>query len=239
MLGTDIIIVGPDGSFGAYFATAHGGRGPGLVVLQEMYGVNGFMRHTCDAYAEQGFFALCPDLYWRQRPGVQLSDASQAGLDQAFKLMAGLDCDKAIVDIKTVIEYLRAVPGGNGRVAAIGFCLGGLLAYLTAARTDIDATVGYYGVDVHKYLAEKSLIRKPLMLHIAEEDTALPKEDNAAIKRGLAGHPLVTIHSYPGLDHAFARVDTKYFKYDARAADLANGRTLKLLNEALMNRSSI
>jgi carboxymethylenebutenolidase len=234
MPGSEITIKGPDGSFGAYCAMPRGGRGPGLVVLQEMYGVNGFMRYTCDEYAKSGFLALCPDLYWRQKPGVQLTDASEAELDQAFKLMDGLDRDKAIADIRAAIAHLRSAPGANGRVGALGFCLGGLLAYLTAVWTDIDAAVGYYGVDIDKYLAEKSAIKKPLMLHIADEDTALPKEDNAAIKAGLAGHPLVTIHSYPGLDHAFARVGTRHFTYDARAADLANRRTLTLLNDALV-----
>ena len=234
MPGSDITVQGPDGSFSAYYATPRGGRGPGLVVIQEMYGVNAFMRQTCDDYAKLGFLALCPDLYWRQRPNVRLTDASEDEMKQAFALMEGFDVDKGVADLKAAVAYLRTASGSNGRVGCIGFCLGGLLAYLMATRSDVEGSASYYGVDIDKHLGEKDNIRHPLILHIADADQTMTKEQIAAVKQGLTGHPQVTVHGYPGLDHAFARTGTQYFKYDARAADIANRRTQKLLNDTLV-----
>jgi len=223
MTGKDIVINGPDGQFGGYLASPSAGSGPGIVVIQEIFGVNKVMRDVADALAARGYFALCPDLFWRQEPGVQLTDKSDAEWQRAFALMQKFDPDKGIGDIQATIRFLRGLDGASGKVGAVGYCLGGLLAYLTAARTDADASVGYYGVNIDSKLDEANNIKKPLMLHIAEKDQYVKPEAQKKIVDALKTNPHVTIHLYPGMDHAFAREGGAH--YDKACADLANGRT--------------
>jgi carboxymethylenebutenolidase len=224
------------GEFTGYLATPASGSGPGIVVLQEIFGINKVMRDIADGLAAQGFFALAPDLFWRLEPGVQLTDKTGAEWDQALSYMQRFDADKGVEDIQTSIDTLRAMPGvtgptSSGKIGAVGYCLGGKLAYLTAARTNVDASVGYYGVHIEKLLDEAANIKNPLMLHIAGEDGFSSKEAQAQILAGLAGNPAVTTHVYAGVDHAFARNGGK--NYDAAAATLANGRTQDFLRKNL------
>ena len=230
----DLSISGKDGVFRGYFVPARETPAPGLVVLQEMYGINAFMQHASRSFAAAGFSTLCPDLYWRQRPGVSLTDGSKEELDQAFALFKAFDVNKGIEDIQTTIDHLRGMKSCSGRVGAVGYCLGGLLAYLAICHTSADCAVGYYGVDFENRLTEAAKMTRPLMLHIAEKDSTMTPEAIRGQKEGLAGHPLVTIHSYPNQDHAFARVGTRYFKYDEAAASLANGRTIEFLKRHLL-----
>ena len=225
MPGSDITISAKDGGrFSAYLAKPSGGTGPGIVLIQEIFGVNAVMRGLADDYAAQGCVVLCPDLFWRQEPGVQITDKTQAEWDKAFKLMQGFNLDKGIEDLTATLDHLRQQKGCTGKVGAVGYCLGGQLAYLMACRTSSDASVAYYGVMIQNFLNESKNITKPLMLHIAEEDGFVPKEDQAKIKDGLKSNSKVTVHSYPGCDHAFARVGGQH--YDKQAATTANQRTL-------------
>lgn len=223
MSGQDIQIQGPDGSFSAYLATPTSGKGPGIVVLQEIFGVNDVMRGHCDQLAEAGFTAICPDLFWRIEPGIQISDRTDEELQQAFDLFGKFNVDTGMVDIKATIDALRAHEASNGKVGAMGYCLGGLLAYLTACHTDSDATVGYYGVSIQDRLADASGIKAPLMLHIAGQDEFVPPEAQKAMHEGLDAHALITLHDYPDMDHAFARTDGRH--YNAEQAKIANTRT--------------
>src|ERR1051326_4953963 len=176
MAGQDISIQGKDGSFSAYLARPSTGHGPGIVVIQEIFGVNAVMRQVADDLAARGFFALAPDLFWRLKPGVQLTDQTDAEWQQAFGLMKQFNPDTGVADIQASIDALRKMPGVNGKVGAVGYCLGGLLAYLTAARADVDASVGYYGVNIDQKLDEAKNIKRPLMLHIAEKDQFVKPE---------------------------------------------------------------
>ncbi|HVV28940.1 MAG TPA: dienelactone hydrolase family protein [Rhizomicrobium sp.] len=230
-MGRTITISGDDGDFGAYLAAPASGRGPGIVVIQEIFGINAVMREFADRLAAQGFFALAPDLFWRLEPGIQLTDKTDAEWKTALDLMNRFDVDKGVEDIQSAISHLRVTTGVSGKVGAVGYCLGGLLAYLTAARTDSDATVGYYGVNIPAYLGEAANITAPLMLHIAAEDGFVPKQMQAQMKAALSGNPLVTLHVYEGLDHAFARPGGAH--YDAAGAKLANQRTDDFLREHL------
>ena len=223
MSGTNITLKNSDGTFGGYLAAPSSGRGPGIVVIQEIFGINEFVREMCDYHAARGRFALAPDLFWRLEPGVQLTDKSKEHWDKAFSLMKRFDADKGIGDIQTAITHLRTIPGCSGKVGAVGYCLGGRLAYLTATRTDVDASVGYYGLYIQNSLDEAKNIRKPLMLHIAGKDQFVPPEAQKQIIDGLKGNPLVTIHAYPEMDHAFARTGGQH--YDKACAELANTRT--------------
>jgi len=231
MSGQEITISGPDGSFAAYLATPAARNAPGIVVIQEIFGVNAVMRAMADELSASGFFALVPDLFWRLEPGVQLTDKTAAEWQRAFDLMKRFDAAAGVTDIQTAIAHLRTVLGCTGKVGAVGYCLGGLLAYLTAARTDADASVGYYGVNIQTMLSEAANIRKPLMLHIAGKDEFTPPEAQQQIVNGLAGNKFVTIHLYPEMNHAFARPGGKH--YDQANAGLANSRTATFLRQHL------
>jgi carboxymethylenebutenolidase len=213
------------GEFDAYLSLPEGGYGPGIVVLQEIFGVNKFLRDMCDWYAARGFVAICPDLFWRQEPGIELTDQTEAGWQKAFELYQGLDEAKAVEDSAAALEFLRTHPACSGRVGAVGFCLGGNLAWLLAARFIPDCAVGYYGVSIEKSLNEANNLRSPLMLHIAGKDQYCPFEAQKQIHEALDANPLVTIHDYPEQGHAFGRSGGEH--YDPAAAELANLRTLE------------
>jgi carboxymethylenebutenolidase len=230
----EIEIAAADGSgkFGAYVAMPKTTPAGAVVMIQEIFGVNATMRQLSDWVAEMGFIAISPDLFWRQEKGVQLDpDAGQAQWDKAFALMKGMDQDKAVEDLKSTIAHARKLDGANGKVATMGFCLGGRLAFMTAARTDADANISYYGVGIEGLLGEAGNIKAPLILHIAEKDKFVPAEAQAKILEGLKGHAQASVYVYPGVDHAFARMGGH--AWDARAATIANGRTAELLAKVL------
>lgn len=227
----DITISGQDGHFSAYLAKPASGSGPGIVLIQEIFGINKVMRDIADAHASEGYFVLAPDLFWRQEPGVQLTDQTDAEWARARSLMQAFDQDKGIEDLIATMKALRAMQGCTGKVGTVGYCLGGRLAYLMATRSDADCSVSYYGVGIQDFLDEAKNINAPLMLHVAEEDQFVPKEAQATVKTHLQGHPQVTIHSYAGADHAFARVGGKH--YDKTAANSANRRTAEFFKQHL------
>ena len=231
-MGEMITVRTADGDFGAYLAKpAAAAKAPAIVVIQEIFGVNGVMRRITDALAQQGFLAVCPDLFWRIEPGVDITDQSDAEWKKAFALYNAFDVDLGVRDIAATISYARQRPDCTGKVGAVGYCLGGLLAFLTATRTDVDAAVGYYGVGIESRLPEADKLAEPLMLHIAEEDQFVPKAAQAQIISALKNHPQVRIFTYPGRDHAFARAGGEH--YDAVDAGAANARTLDLFKKAL------
>lgn len=227
MSGKDVEISSKDGKFGAYLATPASGTGPGVLVIQEIFGVNANVRSIADDLAEAGYFALAPDLFWRQEPGIQLIPNTQAAWDKAFELYKGFDVDKGVEDLITSLDYLRALPGSNGKVGCQGYCLGGLLAYLLATRSDINAAVGYYGVGIDGKLDEAKNIKGALMLHIASADAFVDAKAQAAIHAALNDNPHVTLHDYPGMDHAFTRKGGEH--YDAANTERANKRTADFL----------
>jgi carboxymethylenebutenolidase len=212
------------GSFSAYLAPSKAGRSPAIVVIQEIFGVNKVMRDVCDWVAAQGYTAICPDLFWRQEPGIQITDKTEAEWKRAFELFQGFDVAKGVDDLKATLATIRGHELCSGRAGAVGFCLGGKLAYLMATRTDVDASVGYYGVGIENDLGEAGNIKKPLLLHVAEKDKFVPPEAQKTVRETLERNPQVTIYNYPNCDHAFARVGGEH--YDRQAADAANRRTL-------------
>ena len=230
MSGQDITIKAHDGGeFMGYLSKPASGTGPGLVVIQEIFGVNQVMRDITDEFAAQGYVSLCPDLFWRQEPGIQITDQSEEEWARAFELFQGFDLDIGVKDLESTIERLREVEGCNGKVGAVGYCLGGRLAYLTTARTKIDAAVSYYGVYLQEHLDET--IQSPLMLHIAREDEFVPKEAQDQVINALKDNGRVTAHVYEGEGHAFVRVGGKHFS--KQAATAANKRTLEFFAKNL------
>ena len=231
MSGQDISISTPDGNFGGYLASPSAGRGPGIIVIQEIFGVNDFVRATADGFAARGYFALAPDLFWRLEPNLQLTDKTDAEWKRAFDLMGKFNVESGVKDIQASIAQLRRMPGVGGKVGTVGYCLGGLLAYLSATRTDSDASVGYYGVNIQQMLGEAKNIKHPLLLHIAAADEFVPAEAQKQIVDGLANNPLATTYIYPNMNHAFARMGGAH--YDQANAELANGRTQTFFRQHL------
>jgi carboxymethylenebutenolidase len=231
----DISIAGPDGSFGAYVAEPKkpgaSEKSPGLLVIQEIFGVNRVMRDLCDGFAGQGYLAICPDLFWRQEPGIQITDKTDAEWKRAFELYQGFNEAKGVQDLIATLEHLRTLPNCSGKAGSVGFCLGGKLAYLMATRSNADCNISYYGVGIENALGEASAITKPLLMHIAAEDQFVPKEAQERIKDALSRNSAVTLHVYPGVDHAFARVGGAH--WDAAAAMQANERTADFLTRHL------
>lgn len=227
----DITIKTSDGgSMGAYQANPASGRGPGLVVIQEIFGINPWIRSVCDRYAQQGFVAVAPDLFWRIKPGVQLNPEVEAEFKEAFGLMGKFNFEQGVGDIQATLSQVRK-SSATGKAGAVGFCLGGSLAYATACMTDSDASVGYYPVQIEGKLEFAKNIKKPLMLHIAEKDAFCPPDAQAKIKDALKSNSLVTIHSYAGADHGFARDGGHSYNKDA--AEQANARTSEFLKKNL------
>jgi len=230
-MGEQTTITTADGSFAAYVARPAQTPSAAIVVIQEIFGVNQVMREITDGLASQGFLAICPDLFWRIEPGIQLTDQTEAEWQKAFGLFNAFDPDTGVKDIAATIDAIRKDPGCNGKVGAVGFCLGGLLAYLTATRTDVDATVSYYGVGIDGKLVEAAALKRPLLAHIAEEDGFVPKEAQAKIIETLQPNPLVEIHTYPGRDHGFARTGGQH--YHAGDAQTAGERSVAFFRKHL------
>ena len=218
------------GEMGGYLALPPGGKGPGLIIIQEIFGVNAVMRGVADHFASLGCVAYCPDLFWRIEPGIQLTDKTDAEWARAFELFKTFDKDKGVEDLQAAITALRGhAKVVNGKIGTIGYCLGGHMAYRTACQTDADAAIGYYGVGIGD-ITDLG-VKNPLMLHIAEEDEFVSKDEQAAIKAAFDGNGHVTIHSYEGRDHAFARVGGAH--YHEEDAKTANQRTAMFMKEHL------
>jgi len=191
------------------------------------------MRDLCDGLAGMGYVALCPDLFWRQEPGIQITDKTDAEWKRAFALYQGFNEAKGVQDLIASLDHLRKLPACNGKAGSVGYCLGGKLAYLMATRSNADCNVSYYGVGIQDLLGEAKSIKKPYLMHIAGKDQFVPPEAQAKIQAGLKGNGLVTMHVYPDQDHAFARVGGDH--YDQVEATTANDRTAAFLKKHLSN----
>ncbi len=222
-----------EGAFDAYVAEPEGGAGPraAIVVIQEIFGVNEGIRRKCDHWAAKGYLAVAPDLFWRLEPGVQLDPDVPDQFSQALDLMGRFDQDQGVVDIEATIRFARARLGEGGKVGVVGYCLGGRLAYMAAARTDADASVGYYAVGLPDILHEKNAIARPLMLHIAGADHFVDPATQRAMHEALDDHAKVVLHDYPGEDHGFAAEMGR--RRSEEAARLADDRTEEFFAEHL------
>lgn len=231
-MGAMIEIETLDGSgrFGAYCAEPAGSPKAAILVIQEIFGVNEGIRRKCDGWADKGYLAIAPDLFWRLEPGIVLDPDVPDEFQRALGLFGKFDQDKGVADIEASIKAARARLGG-GKVGCVGYCLGGRLAFMTAARTDVDASVGYYGVGIDGLLDEKHAIARPLMLHIAKNDHFVGAEIQQAMHAGLDDHPKVVLHDYEGVDHGFATETGA--RRDDEAATLADGRTEAFFAEHL------
>lgn len=228
---TQTTIQANGGTFEAYVANKKGVTGPALLLIQEIFGVNRTMRELADDLSLLGYVVVCPDLFWRIKPGIQLNAYTPDEWKQAFELFQKFDADKGVEDLKATLAHIRKMPEVSGKVGCVGYCLGGKLAYLMMTRSNIDCGVSYYGVGIQDLLGEAKNIKKPYLMHIASKDQFVPPEAQQKIIAALKGNKLVTIYVYPEQDHAFARVGGDH--YDKEAATQANERTAAFLKQHL------
>ncbi len=219
------------GSFSAYSVEPKSKPAGAVVLIQEVFGVNQAMRDTADWVADLGFFCVCPDLFWRLEPGVDITDKSEAEWKKAFELFGKFDQAKGIEDLKATVAVARKLPGANGRVGTMGYCLGGRLAFMMAEQSDADVNISYYGVGLDGLLGDIGKITKPLVVHIADQDEFFPAEGRQKVVAGVQGHARIKVYTYPNANHAFARVGGVH--WDGRSAAIANGRSAEALAAAL------
>ena len=227
-LNTEISTLDGNDKFGVYVARPEGEARGAIIVHQEIFGVNAGIRKKANDWAQRGYLAVAPDAFWRQEPGIELNPDVEVEFQQALNHMNKYDVNEGVKDIESVIHWIRNEHGIE-KVGFVGFCLGGKVAYVVATRTDIDATVGYYGVMIDQMLDEKHAIANPLMLHIPTEDHFVDKDAQAAMHEGLDDHPKVTLYDYEGQDHGFA---TEFGQRRVEeAATLADKRTEEFFAE--------
>lgn len=226
---TTIPALDGEGAIPAYVARPDADGSRAIIVIPEIFGVNAGIREKCEDWAAEGYLAIAPDIFWRFAPGVELDPDVEAELQQAFGYFGQYDADLGVQDIEAAIRWLHGQ--GATKVGCVGFCLGGRLAYMAATRTDVNASVGYYGVMIDQMLNESHAIAHPLMLHIPTADHFVGPEAQAKMHKGLDPLPKVTLHDYVGLDHGFAA--THGDRRDNAGAELADGRTRAFFAEHL------
>ena len=214
------------GTFKAYCATPPTGRGPGILVIQEIFGVNRHIRAVCDQYAMDGYTVVALDLFWRMKPGIEIG-YSDAELQEGIGYMQKMSFPDALQDLSTTVKAIRGLAECSGKVASIGYCMGGLLSYLAAANCGVDAAVCYYGVIGEPQFGEAAKIKCPILLHFAEQDSFVPLANVEGVRKALAGHPKARINIYPGVGHGFNCWERG--AYHQQSAALARGRTLSFL----------
>lgn len=229
---TSIQVSATDGSgqFAAYVVAPKRRPAGAVVLIQEIFGVNQAMRDIAAWVADIGFIAICPDLFWRIEPGIDITDKTEAEWKRAFELFQAFDQGKGVADLKATVAVARTLPGANGKVGTMGYCLGGRLAFMMAEQSDADINVSYYGVGLDGLLDGLDTVAKPLIVHIADRDEYFPAEGRAKVVEATKGHARIACYQYDA-DHAFARVNGIH--WDGRCATIANGRSAEALANAL------
>jgi len=225
-----------DGTFPAYVARPAGEAKAAIIVIQEIFGVNAGIRGKADHWASLGYLAVAPEVFWRQQEGIELDADVPDEFQQAIGFMMKHDFDAGIRDVEATIRWVRR-EAGVARVGLVGFCMGGKIAYEAATRTDIDASVGYYGVGIAGMLNESHAIARPLVLHVPTADHFVPPEEQKAMHEGLDPNPHVTLYDYEGLDHGFAAEGGS--RRNEAGARLADGRTEAFFAENLGMRPAV
>jgi carboxymethylenebutenolidase len=216
--------------YDGYLATPPSGKGPGLLLIQEVFGVNSHIREVADLYALEGFVVLAPDIFFRIKPGVELG-YSQKEIEEAIAYAQQLDFGQALSDLSDAVKALRSLPNVTGKVGAVGYCMGGFMTYMLAANKLIDAGVAYYGGRIEQNLDKASGISCPLLMHFGGKDAHIPMTAVEAIKKAVEGTPDTKVYTYPDADHGF-NCDQRA-SYDRQSAMLAYGRSAAFLHSNL------
>ena len=216
------------GTFGAYVSTPpkETQGGPGIVLIQEIWGVNQHIRDVADQYAMDGFTVFAPDVFWRQQPRADLA-YNDVDNPKAFALMGGLDRPNAVKDLASTASALRAYSASVGKIASVGYCMGGALSFVSAATGSVDAAVCYYGGGIHTMLDRAPDVKVPVLMHFAENDDHIPMSAVESVEAAFKGRNEVHINVYPGVEHGFNCWGRAM--YNQKAAALARGRSLEFL----------
>jgi carboxymethylenebutenolidase len=228
---TDSVPTHDGGRMPAFLALSGAGRGPGLVLIQEIFGVTDYLKSRARDLANLGYVVLVPELYWRLGPGLATDETTEAGLQEAFGLFSRLDAAQAADDCAAALDYLRAMPEVGGRAGVMGFCLGGRLAYEVGVRANPDVVVSYYGAGIADRLEDAPKLRCPVIFHFGGADPYLPADQAQRIEAAFAGHANAEFHSQPGAGHAFDNFRAPIFYHQA-AADAAWPQTEAFLRRA-------
>ena len=230
MTSSMIDIATHDGqSFQGYLALPPTGTGPGIVLIQEIFGVNSHIRAVADQYALDGYVVLAPDLFWRQSPGVSLG-YGEADFAKAIGFMQKMDSALALQDLRATVGALRERSECSGKVASLGFCMGGLLSYLCAANAGVDAAVCYYPGSIETRLDQADLVKCPILIHFAGKDHYISAEAVKAVQTKFADAKNAVIEVYPGVDHGFNCWERP--AYHQQTSSLAHGLSLSFLAKA-------
>jgi carboxymethylenebutenolidase len=224
------IQAGDGNSFKGYLSLPPTGSGPGILLIQEIFGVNAHIRAVADQYAMDGYVVLAPDVFWRLEPGLDIG-YSPEDMQKGLSLMQKLDASQAVQDLTTAVDTLRGLSECTGKVASIGYCMGGRLSFLCAANAGVDAAVCYYPGGIEGQLGQVEKVTSPVLFHFAENDRLISQEAVANVKDAFAGRKDAAIEAYPNVDHGFncwARG-----AYNQKAAALAHGRSLSFIASAL------
>lgn len=216
--------------FDGYLALPPAGRGPGLVLIQEIWGVNDHIRALAELYALAGFVVLAPDVFWRLAPRAAL-DYDQTGSARAFELAGKLDGAQAADDMVVALDVLRGLPQIDGGTGMLGYCLGGQLAFRAGALGGANAIVSYYGGGIERHLDLAPRIAAPAMFHYALQDAHITADKVAQVQQAFADRPDATFHLYPGVQHGFNCWGRQAF--DRKSSQLALSRTLAFLSQTL------
>lgn len=214
-----------------------GRRSPGLLLIQEIFGVSDYIRAVGEDLARLGYLVGAPDLFWRLKPGHYAAH-DQSGLAESLELGARFDAQQGVADAVTALEYLGTLPEVDGRIGIIGFCLGGSIAYLAAARTQPAAVVSFYGSAVPDNLDALDRIRCPLQFHFGGNDPYIPREQVARVEAAVAERPNVEIYVEEASGHAFHNRMAPMF-YQPEPANRAWQRTEQFLQHHLPARQQV
>lgn len=222
-----VTITAQDGeNFSGYLALPESGMGPAILLIQEIFGINPHMRKVADYYAQEGYVVLAPDLFFRMWPNVELG-YSGSDMETALGYKEKFDEEQGLKDLHSAVEYLRKSPLVSGGIAAIGFCLGGRLAYRLAAQTKLEAAVSYYGADIDKHLQEADKLTAPIIFHLGADDQLIPPTSMEKLMLKMVTRHDARVFVYENTGHGFnceARAS-----YNQRAALLAQSRTIEFL----------
>lgn len=188
--------------FDAYLSLPPTGRGPGLVILQEIFGVNEHIRAVADQYAADGYCVIAPDIFWREGRKIELAYDPQ-GFERGLGLLGKLNIDQTAIDLQATVSALKRQSACTGKVGSLGFCMGGLLSFIAAAEAGVDTAVCYYGGGIHQHLDRAKKIRCPVLFHFADQDAYIPQQAVAAVRKSLGGRKNVRVIVHAGVDHGF------------------------------------
>jgi carboxymethylenebutenolidase len=233
MASNMVTVTASDGkAFQCHVSRATKTPAPVLVVIQEIFGITDWLKSFADNLAQHGFTVIVPDLFFRLEPGLKLDDNNEKDLEKAFKCYGEFDQQQGIKDLKDVVKFARSFEGANGKVGCVGFCLGGLMAFQMACHSDVDSTVAYYGGGIDSKLADADSIKKPILMHFADNDKFIPESAIEKISEKMSKVSHATIYRYAKQDHAFARIGGH--AYNKEAAELANKRTVEFFEKTLL-----